>query len=251
MKFRSFTPILFAILSLGLFVSTAAAVPIIDFVPLGGVTDNIGYTTGGVFETADSGSPQEIGFNFLGDLENLPDILANASISISDIHAVGDVIKNGDFITQNTTGGFVNLWSENETELLLSAHLGAGTITGTEGSITGVSYQTWALNIVGGSLAPAFADQTMVDFNVTLETVAAKCVPLSKRCFLASTIGFYINDGITTSNGTLDSFRGSITGGSIIGKGGTPPPEVIPEPATSFLLLSGLIAGAGIKRRKS
>lgn len=149
---------------------------------------------------------------------------ANASFTLDDVKLSGQPATFGTTILQATTGGAFSLYDQNNT-LLLEGTLGAGTLSGPMGgTATGGFLTTEFGDLTGGSLLPALQQQSNLrsTFSVSLTDV---------------------NNGAgfsQTGGGDLAEFEAD--GTANIGV------QTIPEPATTLMLVTGLLLSLGLWR---
>lgn len=185
------------------------------------VNDNIASTPG----------QQNTSIDFSGFLDStIQDILSGASITISNVLAVGapTIILNNGVIQQNTEGGNVSFWNLNG-DLLLSANLDNSSIMGSINGSTGSFFNTTSMTFTGGSLFSSLTPGSG-GFSLALSNVLS-----------GSHIGFDYsvssNGDFSIKNFTADA-NGLVTG------------STVPEPATSLLLGLSFLGGVFSKTKK-
>jgi len=223
--------------------AVASAVPIINIGPV--TPGQGGYLTyyKGEFSTLDTygkNKAQPVTIDFDGDLSGVADITTGARLTLDNIFHMGTGSLNNGLVEQKTQGGTFSLYSNSsDNSLLLSGNIELGSITGQLGSHE-ASFQSWQLDITGGSLATNYGSQ-MVDFRIDMGNTD-DCIIISKRCFISSTTAPTGPTGgaiVLDAAGNLKDFRANLVDGFISGKGGTTPPTDVPEPASALLMLLG------------
>jgi hypothetical protein len=180
---------------------------------------------GTVFSTIDDGVAGTLGdqntavefLDFLAFITPIP--TADASYSLSGVTVSGSatVLMPFNIVVQSFTGGSFSLYDDSNV-LLLSANLGASTLTGPVGPpATGALFNTTLGSVTGGTLA------TLIDPNS-----------------ISLSIGMTDIDGgsgfsITTTPGgnVLDPFAADVTESIAADQ------QAIPEPAAAMLILLG------------
>ncbi len=212
-------------------ISPASAVTIIKF-DLGSTGPDVQYSSG-MLSTVDDGDAttagdQNTGIDFVNFLDGpFSDILAGASISLSNIMATGSSVVLGTLVTQATTGGTFDVYDPSN-NLLLSGSLGDGAITGSNADSTGSFFNTAVANFTSGSLLSSLA-ATPAGFSISFTNIL-------------SSAGAFMNVG--TSG--LDPFTADATG-QIEGD----PAAAVPEPATLALLVSGVLGGIAKRKKRA
>lgn len=182
-----------------------------------------------VFSTVNDGitgtpGQQNTSMDFSGFLDStLLDILSGASITISNVLAVGipTIILNNGVIQQNTTGGEVSFWGING-DLLLSANLDDSSIMGSINGLTGSFFNTTSMTFTGGSLFSSLKPDTG-GFSLALSNIFSGADSGMEYRVLS-------NGDLAIRDFTADA-NGLVTG------------TQIPEPASLILLGSALFGG--------
>lgn len=211
-----------------LFAGSVSAAPItVIEVHLGGVSQPDVQLSGGVFGTIDDGAAGTTGNQntdvlFDALLSGQTDIVSGASFTLSGVTLSGSASAAGPIISQNTTGGSFSLY-DSSNALLLSGTLGDGTIFGSDTSSIGSFFNTTVGSLTGGSLL-AFLPDLGVSLGFSLGTVTTGNA-----------------SGMDIVNNNISNFTANGTG--LV--------DVVPEPASMTLLLSGLLGGVAARRKKN
>jgi hypothetical protein len=210
----------------------AASVTIVE-VHLGGVGQPDLQFVSGVLSTVNDGDAatpgdQNTDVFFDSLLDSVADIISGASFTLAGVGASGTPVVSAAGISQHTSGGTFNLYGEDAAHtLLLSGTLGDGEIVGADSSSIGSFFTTQIGSLTGGSLLGLLPANIPVLIGFSLGS-------------LTSADGSGL-DVINTVNGpALGDFTANGTG--LI--------DVVPEPASFALLLSGLLGGVAARRRK-
>ena len=223
---------LVAVTILSLCVAQAASADTIIKFDLGNTGPDLQYSEG-VFSTIDDGfgaslGQQDTGIDFVGFLDPvLVDILSGASFTLAGVSSVGGASVVGPLVIQQTDGGTFSIWNE-ANELLLSAELGEGVLSGATGVSTGSFFNTEVVNFTGGSL---------------LNYIAA--TPGGISIALANILTGDLTGVIVGRNNNLLDFTADADG-LITGE-----PADIPEPSTMILFGSAAIGGLLRRRRRA
>lgn len=208
--------------------SSASADTILKF-SLSEVDSDILYEGGELFTPSDGDlstpGDQNTALNFTGFLDGLfTDIEEeSASFTLDSVVAVGDASLTAGIIAQQTDGGTFSIWDDNN-ELLLSAELGEGAISGSANASTGSFFNTEVVNYTGGSLL-AFVLPSPGGISLSLASIMTNG-----------------EVGLRILNDELQDFQADANG-LVTG-------EPIPEPSTVALFLTGLMGGALTRRKK-
>lgn len=184
--------------------------------------------SGGVFGTINDGDGATTGNQntdvlYDNSLNSQTDIVSGASFTLSGITLAGTASAlGGGVITQGTTGGSFSLYNS-ANSLLLSGTLGDGTLFGSDTNSIGSFFNTTVGSLTGGSLL-AFLPDVGVSLGFSLGTV--------------TTGGF---TGLDIVSNNIADFTANGTG--LI--------DVVPEPASMTLLISGLLGGVAARRKKA
>ena len=198
----------------------------------------------GVFQTIDANGASAVtptSLNFDGDISSVADI-ANAFFSLENVRNSGKATQANGKVSQQTLGGSIKIYADaGKSNLILEGNLGMGSLNGVlgnpnNGSASHVSYETWGLNVTGGSILGKLPSPML---DLVLNFDISNCLVFSKRCFLASTPEPYLSLG---SDGSLSAFQSKFIDGLSNGKGITsnpPPTSPVPEPTSLALFLAG------------
>lgn len=226
------------------------AYPSLNLSAVSGVKSNAALSSDGEFKTINQNSnfsAQEVAVDFNNDLSSIAD-LATAFYSISGIKLAGSATQANNMISQKTSGGQLNIWSDSsQSNLVLSGNLGEGKLSGAAGS-TALKYESWTLNVTGGIVLSKLTNPML---DLTLDYSSENCLVFSKRCFLASTV----TPSVGITNGNLSAMNLKFVDGVSIGKTNSNPPPSNPPPVTQIpepasILLFSLAGGALASRRR-
>lgn len=182
---------------------------------------------------ASSMGEQNTNMNFIGFLAaSITDTLTGASLTFQGVDALGAPVlsSGGSLVAQNTQGGHFSFWDENN-DLLLEGQLGAGVIVGAQGSTTGSFFNTEIGTFLGGSLLQYVSAQP-AGLSLALGSIFSN--GQNGLSLLFDDLGNPLNLSAFTADaaGVIDGVA------------------AVPEPMTAALLVSGLLVGAGARRRK-
>jgi hypothetical protein len=216
---------------------------------LGDTGPDVEYSGGpaGVFSTVDQLDPdtpgeQNTAIDFVGDLSFLTDILTPvASYTLNGVTAsglasvIGPVPGVGQ-IGQLFSGGDFQLYDEND-NLLLDVDIDGSALSGFTGSTSGAEFSINNGLAVGGSLLQYLIADT-VSFSIAMTDIND---PVGMT---VTPMGPPIPAGpLFVQMGTVNAFTADAD--KLIAA------EVIPEPATAFLLVLGGLSAFGCVRRRA
>jgi hypothetical protein len=200
----------------------------------------------GVFSTVDDGNgtttgEQNTAIDFVGALSSYADILtADASYTLRDVTADGmaSVILPSGQVGQGFIGGSFELYDASNT-LLLSVNLTKSALAGTVGGTTGAEFSITDGVVSGGTLAPLLSPTT-VSFSIAMTGINN----LSGPGLAITPVGpAYTAGPFTIQPATVNPFTADAD--KLIAA------EVVPEPATTLLIIGTLSASAIVRRRAS
>ncbi len=189
--------------------------------------------TSGVFGTVPDGGgapgDQITDIDFVGFFSFIPDVLDGASFSLDNVILSGVADVGPGVVSQETAGGTFSLYGT-DGSLLLGGALDGGVIVGSTGVSTGSFFNTNIAVFSAGSLLPyLIAESAGLSLALTSISGVQGATGLSYSC----------GDDDKCS---LDWFSADATG-LIEGTS-------VPEPLSAALVLSGLISGAAIRRKR-
>lgn len=222
------------VLALGLIYTNQANALTIIQTHLGGTGtgfQEIEYV-GSALSTIDDGNAattgdQDTDVVFDNYLAGIADIASGASFTLSGITASGLPSVVGPIISQATTGGTFSLYDASNT-LLLSGNLGDGIITGSDTGSVGSAFTTTFGTFTGGTLLGLIPDVNSLFLSVVLSNIQTAGSP-----------------GLDVVANLLQNF--SANGQVSIDAEA----KAAPEPMTLGLMLTGMLAGSVMSRRKA
>lgn len=205
-----------------------SAVSTPDLAVIGGVLGTVSEADSSVF------GAQDTNVDFIGFLSGMTDIISGAEFTIADVAldgAVNLIPLSGSVtaVNQATDGGTFEL-KDDGGNVLLTGALDKGLISGAVGSTTGSFFNTTVATFTGGSLL-AYVSSVPAGLSFSLTSIESGALSgLQYGCD---------NQELCT----LSDFN-SVATGNIEG-------AEVPEPFTAGLLLTGLGAGALIRKRSA
>lgn len=205
-----------------------------DMTPSNGADVEFNGTSFGTVNDGIAGTigAQNTNMNFIGFLAaSITDTLTGASLTFQGVDAFGAPVlsSGGIVVAQNTQGGHFSFWDENN-ELLLEGQLGAGVIVGAQGSTTGSFFNTEIGTFLGGSLLQYVSAQP-AGLSLALGAIFSNGQNGLSLLFDSEGLALSLNPFTADAAGVIDGVA------------------AVPEPITAALLVSGLLVGAGARRR--